>query len=452
MRDLALTVFLFGSLPFILWRPVIGVYLWIWVSVMSPHRLTWDYAYDLRFALLIAVATLIGMAFSREPKRLPVTPVTSVLFLLVLWMNISTLLAIDTAASLPMWERVMKIQFMVFITLYLLHTRQHVHILIWVLAGSVAYFGIKGGLFTLRMGGEQRVFGPPNSFIGDNNAVALAIVMTVPLLRYLHLQAENRWLKRGLLASMVLCGFAILGSQSRGALLAVTAMLVFLWLKGRNKLVSLLLLLALVPFAIAFMPESWMDRMRSIQHYEQDNSAMGRLQTWGMILNLAKDHPILGGGFEIYTPETFARYAPDAIPRAAHSIYFQMLGEHGYVGLLLFLVLWLLMWRDASWIIRHARSRAGWHWASDLAGMIQVSLVGYAVGGAFLNLAYYDVPYDLLAAIVLTRTLIAKAMAEERPKEPVSARARQAPHRDTGSLEAPTPTLTAAVCARRENS
>ena len=88
MRDLALTLFLFGSVPFILWRPTIGVFLWVWVSVMNPHRLAWDYAYDLRFAQVIAIATLVGMVFSRQPKRMPVTPVTVVLFLLVLWMNV----------------------------------------------------------------------------------------------------------------------------------------------------------------------------------------------------------------------------------------------------------------------------------------------------------------------------------------------------------------------------
>ena len=129
MRDIILAVFLFGSVPFILWRPAVGVFLWIWVSVMNPHRLAWGFAYDFSFAQLIAIATLVGMLFSREPKRLPVTPVTVVLFLMVLWMNVTTFFAIDTAQALPMWERVMKIQLMVFLTLYLLHSREYVQAL-----------------------------------------------------------------------------------------------------------------------------------------------------------------------------------------------------------------------------------------------------------------------------------------------------------------------------------
>ncbi len=203
MRDYILAGFLFGSLPFILWRPTIGVFLWIWVSVMSPHRLTWGFAYDMRWAYYIAIATLVGLLFSREPKRLPVTPVTVVLLLMVLWMNVTTFFAIDIAVSLEMWKTVIKIMFMVFVALYLLHSKQHVQVLIWILAGSVAFYGIKGGLFTLRIGGEYRVYGPQGSFIEENNALALATIMTIPLLYYLFLQDIKHWVRWGLVAAMV---------------------------------------------------------------------------------------------------------------------------------------------------------------------------------------------------------------------------------------------------------
>jgi hypothetical protein len=98
-----------------------------------------------------------------------------------------------------------------------------------------------------------------------------------------------------------------------------------------------------------------------------------------------------------------------------------MLGEHGYVGLILFLLLWLLVWRDAVWIMRRTQNREDLRWASRLAQLIQVSLVGYAVGGTFLNLAYYDVPYNLLVALVLTRLLVAKAIEEVDSAQPVRA-------------------------------
>ena len=413
MRDFALTLFLFGALPFVLWRPAIGIFLWVWVSVMSPHRLTWGFAHDFRFAQLIAIATLIGILLSREPKRMPVTPVTVTLLLFVLWMNVTTAFALNSADALPMWERVMKIQIMVFAALYVLHSKLHIQTLLWILAGSVAFYGVKGGLFTLGTGGDFRVWGPPGSFIDENNGLALALVMTIPLLRYLQLQSRNGWVRWSLVVAMLLCGVSVVGSHSRGALLAVTAMLLFLWLKGRNKLMTGLVVLLMVPLVIGFMPEKWEERMGTIQNYEQDGSAMGRINSWMMIFNLTMDRPVTGGGFEPYTQEVFHRYAPDPTqPRSSHSIYFQALGEHGYVGLALFLLVWLLVWRDASWVSRHSKTREDLQWAGDLARMIQVSLVGYAVGGTFLNLAYYDVPYNLLVTLVLTRLLVAKATAD----------------------------------------
>ena len=422
MRDIALATFLLGSLPFILWRPTFGVFLWVWVGVMNPHRLTFGFAYDFAFAQLIAIATLLGLIFSRQPKHLPVTPVTAVLFAMVVWMNVTTLFALDTSASLQMWERVMKIQIMIFVTLALLHSKQHVQVLMWILVGSVAFFAVKGGLFTLRMGGEHRVWGPEGSFIEDNNSLALATVMTIPLLRYLQLQATRRWIRHALLAAMLLSGLSALGSHSRGALLAIAAMLAFLLLKSRAKVVTGLAFLVLIPVGIGIMPDTWEDRMWSIANYEEDASAQGRINAWMMAFNLAKDRALTGGGFEIYNQDTFARYAPNPTDvHAAHSIYFQMLGEHGFIGLFLFVLLWLLVWRDASWIDRQARRLEGWQWASDLARMVQVALVGYAVGGAFLNLAYYDVPYDLLVALLVTRILLEKQLRSADPAASVAA-------------------------------
>jgi probable O-glycosylation ligase (exosortase A-associated) len=109
--------------------------------------------------------------------------------------------------------------------------------------------------------------------------------------------------------------------------------------------------------------------------------------------------------FAIYAPE------PDRV-HDAHSIYFEVLGEHGFVGLALFLLLGLMTWRTASSIIGQARGHPEKRWAADLAAMVQVSLVGYAAGGAFLGLAYFDFYYTLIAVVVLTKTVL---IAQQAP-------------------------------------
>jgi probable O-glycosylation ligase (exosortase A-associated) len=111
----------------------------------------------------------------------------------------------------------------------------------------------------------------------------------------------------------------------------------------------------------------------------------------------------------------FAIYAPEpGNVHDSHSIYFEVLGEHGFFGLFLFLTLALMTWRTASWIIKRARGDPENRWAADLAAMVQVSLVGYASGGAFLGLANFDLYYTLIAVVVLCKTvLVSRQTARE---------------------------------------
>jgi putative inorganic carbon (HCO3(-)) transporter len=422
MRDYFVTLLVFSFLPFALRRPVYGGLMWVWISVMNPHTQCWGFATSLPFAQLIAGVTLISLLKSRDKHPLPMTPISVTLILFVLWMNVTTPFALFPNAAWFQWQKVMKIMVMTFVVMMVIRSREDVRRLIWVLVISLGYYGVKGGMFTLRRGGSDRVWGPIGTFIGDNNALALALTMTIPLMYYLMHDLPKRWMRYAMVAAMALCAMAALGTYSRGALLAIVAMLIFMWKKSRHKLAGAALLAALVPLALLFMPEQWGARMDTIAEYEADHSAMGRLNAWHMAFNCARDR-LLGGGFSMYEPMTFAMYAP--IPsdvHAAHSIYFQVLGEHGFVGLFLYLLLGFFTWRHAAWIVRHSRGHADLQWAASLAAMIQASTIGFAVGGAFLSLLYWDVPYYLMAAVMATRALV-----NVHP-DVVLARTRQAQH------------------------
>lgn len=413
MRDLILTAFVFGSIPFILRNPFYGLLMWVWLGIMNPHRLTWGFAYDLPFAQVVAISTLVGMLVkSRQLYKFPTDRVTIILVLFILWMGVSPWFSFHPEQEFEQWLKPFKIQFMVLVAFLLVGTRDHLHKLTWVLALSVGFFGIKGGLFTIASLGQHRVWGPAGSFIFDNNTLALAIIMVVPLFRYLQLHSENIWVKRGCFFAMALCIVSAIGSQSRGAFLALAAMGMFLTMKSRQKgLVAVLALLAL-PIAWVLMPESWTDRMSTMQTYEQDASAMGRINSWWMSWNLAVDRFPIGGGFAITEPDVFLRYAPDPTQvLVAHSIYFQILGHHGFIGLVLFLLVFLFAWLNGSWVVRHTKGRPDLDWARDLASMCQVSLVAYAVGGAFLNLTYFDLPYYIVVILVVLRALVKRELA-----------------------------------------
>ncbi len=294
------------------------------------------------------------------------------------------------------------------------------------MALSLAFYGIKGGIFTILNGGVYHVRGPNGTFIGGDNEMGLALIMTIPLLRYLQITAGKMWLRYSLTAAMLLCALAAIGSQSRGAMLGMATMGLFFWLKSRGKLFTGLVTAVAAALILMIMPQQWFDRMATIDTYQQDASAMGRINAWKMAFNLAKDRP-LGGGFDTFQPGVFAIYAPDPDNvHDSHSIYFEVLGEHGFFGLALFLILGLMTWRTASWIIKRARGDPENRWAADLASMVQVSLVGYASAGAFLGLANFDLYYTLIAVVVLCKTvLVARQSARKVESAQKSAGAGQ---------------------------
>lgn len=422
MRDILVTLIILGAVPFILARAHVGIYIWSWIGYMNPHRLTWGFAYHFPFAAIVAGATLVAILFSRERLRFPWEMTTAVWLAFVLWMTITTFMAQFPELAWPQWEKVIKIQLMVLLTMVLINSRERINTLVWIIVASIGFYGVKGGLFAIATGGHYKVWGPEGSFIYDNNQLALAMIMLLPLMRYLQMQSVNKWVGRGLLAAMLLTALAILASYSRGALIGLAVMGLFLWAKSRKRVMAALVLVLAVPFMWSFMPEQWTDRMGTIEDYDEDRSAMGRLYVWDMAYMVARDH-FAGGGFgtfytryfhDLYTMEITGD--PHAyIATDAHSVYFLVLGDHGFIGLALFLLLMASAFFLGTSIIRRTKDDAELKWARDLAAMIQVSMIGYAVGGAFLGLSYFDLYYHLIALLVVTRAIVVghgKSVAE----------------------------------------
>lgn len=400
MRDFVLGPIILALAGYGLLHPWLGILGWTWISIMNPHALSWRLS-SMPVAATMALAVLIGILVTKDRRNFFLTRETVVLMLFMLWVSITLAFAFEFGESLYMWNRVMKIDLMVLVAMVVLYSKKHINLLVWVLVGSLGFYGVKGGLFTLATGGSYRVWGPDGSYIAGNNEVALALVMIIPLMRFLQLIAKSAWVRHGFSVSMVLCAVAALGSQSRGAFLAVAAMVGVLWWRSDKKLVVAGLIVVTGFLVLSFMPEQWWDRMGTIRTYEQDSSAGGRINAWWMAWNLAKAN-FFGGGFMVYTYKLFALYAPNPLAvHAAHSIYFMVLGEHGFIGLFLFLLLWVFVWRSAGRMRVQGRKLPQTQWLSHLGAMCQVSLAGYAVGGAFLSLSYYDLPYNILILVVL---------------------------------------------------
>jgi probable O-glycosylation ligase (exosortase A-associated) len=303
-------------------------------------------------------------------------------------------------------------------------SRQRIHLLVWVVVASLGFYGVKGGLFSILTGGIWRVWGPLASFIGDNNALALALLMTLPLIRHLQTVSTWIWVRVGLWIAAGLTVVAIFGTYSRGGVVGLAVMLPVLLLKGRQRLISVLAVVAVLAAALQLMPSNWFTRMASIAQFDTDLSMRGRTEAWSFAFRLALDHPIMGGGFRVFLNEDlFRSYVPQALTnRNFHSIYFEVLAENGFIGLILFLGLGASTMMTTWRIDRLTRGHQQLAWANSLARMIQVAVFGYAVGGLVLNFGFFDFYYTLVALAVGTMQVVQGEMTGARSADAAAQR------------------------------
>ena len=190
-------------------------------------------------------------------------------------------------------------------------------------------------------------------------------------------------------------------------------------------------------FIYNFAPENWFTRMSTIEQYQDDPSAMGRIYFWKISLQIADQRPLVGGGFNVtHWPDATNRLLPGTDlpdltkPRATHSIYFDVLSEHGYIGFALFLMIMLYSWFNCSWLIRHSRDRPDRAWADLLGRMGHGVLVAYWTAGAFASQAYLDEYWCVVFLLDAARRIVAREVATSSGAVPsassVRLRARQA--------------------------
>jgi probable O-glycosylation ligase (exosortase A-associated) len=242
--------------------------------------------------------------------------------------------------------------------------------------------------------------------------------MILPLMNYLRVTTKAAWLRMGMLAAMGFTVLAIIGTYSRGALVALAVSGAAYAMKSRSGLLPLVLMGVVLIALPSVVPSNWFERMSTIKTAAADESFQERLQAWRTSWNLAEARPITGGGFSAIENNWVAQKYSSAgsldIGRAAHSMYLEVLGDHGFVGLAIYLSILLSAWLNTSMVIRLTRDRPELGWANLLARMMQVSMLGYFVGGAGLSMAYYD---GFLIVLSLTAALLATVYRYQNQRE-----------------------------------
>ena len=254
MRDIAIFLIVAIGIPFILRNPAVGIGYWVWLSLMNPHRAAWGFAYSFQFAFVVAIATVIGLFITKESRQLQRRRGD---------MGIVCLCHVDVLHNIVRARAGGSRQ----------DARTRDEDSVRHIPGAVhtskartcqvanvnhRFFDRllrrQGRRVHAQRGGADLVWGPPETFIADNNALALAVIMTIPLLAYFYIMSTKRWIRAAIVVSIGLCAASALGSYSRGGLLAIIAMSAFLWLKSKGKVWLGLVVVLLALGFYSFMP------------------------------------------------------------------------------------------------------------------------------------------------------------------------------------------------------
>ena len=410
MRDLFLVGVVAISVGFTLRFPFIGVLIWEWFALMNPHQEAFGFARSLPLNLIVAGSAVLSWVLSEEPKKIPRNAMTMLFLVFLVWMTFNSFFSFNTTWSWPYWDRTWRIFALGFLMAATATNRVRIDAIIWVAAISLMFYGVKGGIFTLTTGGTYKVYGPDSTIISDNNQLALAVLMSMPLIEYLRSTASSKLIKLILVACLVTSAVAVLGSYSRGAYIAMAAIGIFYLKQARRPLLYIAISIAVIIPALHFMPQSFFDRIDTLNSISQDGSFQGRVMAWKVAFRYATEHFPFGAGF--YGPQLnaiFHQYFPGEEAHAAHSIYFQVLGEHGFIGLGIYLAIVLVAFKYC-WSIVHRTRRLKDLWQHRLARAIQTSLMAFFVGGAALSMAYYDL-FVILALLLPPIAVLLPAVA-----------------------------------------
>jgi len=407
MRDIVVLIFLIACIIASIKKPWYGVISLAIFSYMNPHAYAWGFVRTLPVYYILFLVVAFKTLFTKDKQPLPKDWRIPTFFLLWVYFFITT-----TQAYFPdyAWQKfwtVTKIYIPFIFTLILINTREKLYYLIIAIGLSIGLLAVKGGIFAALHGFSYRIYGPPATQFTENNAFAVAVLISIPLLLLLRQQTPKPWVKKGVTLSIPIIYACSLSSWSRGALLTMAVLTLMLIWHSNRKFLAIPLILIGISVGSNYLPDEWTGRMHTLETYEQDSSAMSRIKIWTDGWNHTLEHPFVGAGFEGWM------YVGD---RDWHSSYVEMFSEHGFIAFALWLSLILGSLISLTRLPNLTKDIEGMDWVKNYCFMVRASLICYMVGTLFLGLSYWDLLYHLIFISVLIKQFALKELAEKRKK------------------------------------
>jgi probable O-glycosylation ligase (exosortase A-associated) len=402
-----------------MFQPMLGLLAYVGYGLLSPQSFTWGLASTFPHSKLIAGATVLGCFISPPTRKFVWQREFFLVIAIWLLFGVSTMFAFSPEAALNDFINASKMFLMFFLVTWLINSADKLHLLLKVVSMALGLLAIKIGLFVLMTGAQSPINGPENSYLAANNSIGMALAMNVPLLFYLSRVEHRRWL-RWLLRGMLLLSYpAVVGTFSRGDWLGLAVITFLITLKLKNKLfivssaVIIVLMAALwIPYNVS-IPLPIRERFETFVNYEEDASAESRFWNWEFCKRIGEAHPIAGAGFKFYSPHLYMTYYPEFVARwgvgkywACHNMYLTLFAEHGALTFFLWMVLLVSTFLSLRRIRNAGKAHQELSWMTDYGDMLSIAVVGFVVMGVFVDFAYYEGYYQLIATVIVAKRLI----------------------------------------------
>jgi len=412
--------------------PFVMALAYIWVDLFRPHDVAPALGQLLPFSLATAVLTIGAYLVldRRAPPRLGL--LTALMVIWAVWITLTTTWALFPAAAWVKWDWAFKTVLFTALLPFCFRSRIQIEaaliVILCCIASNVVPFAIK---VTFDSGGYNRALGLVDlngGWGGEGSTLSTYAFACLPLVAYLQrhslLAPARGWLRWVYLAAPGIAAIGAFGTFARAALVAGFVWAVLTWWQSRRKLMMAVVMAAAVTAVVPFMGDAWMARISTITAPREDQSANVRLLVWGWTIDFANRLPA-GGGFNSYLANRFETRSPSGVEvveegRAFHSIYFEVLGEHGWVGLAIFLAIFGVFFLDMWRIRRRVRHRPDLEWIGDLARALSLSMAIFMAGAAFVGVAFSPLQYYLFALAVSASAALRRAAAApaSAPAEP----------------------------------
>ncbi|MFC4254052.1 putative O-glycosylation ligase, exosortase A system-associated [Altererythrobacter xixiisoli] len=420
MLDLALLGFIGILLLMGFKRPFFWVLTYIYIDIVVPQKIGWGLVQTFQLSMIAFVAAFCGWVFLDSKKGSRFTMVQGLIVVLLLYCGMTTVMAAYPEAAWAKWNWVWKaLIFAAFLPLTL-RTRLRIEAAALIMVLAIATIIINGGIKTVGGGGGYgtlRLLVQEDSGLYEGSILSTAAIATIPVALWLARHGtifKPDWRVWGFTAGLVFaCLLIPVGTSARTGLICIGVMLIMIMRSVKNRALYAAGAGLALMVAIPFLPASFTERMGTIQNYQGDQSASTRVEVWKWTYHYALANP-LGGGFDAYLGNSFTyntRKVTGTPPnvtvtyeevvensRAYHSSYFEMLGEQGWPGLFI----WLLLQGTGVWQMERLRWRfaareggkEGWQWG--LATALQQAQIIYLVGAAFVGIAFQPFIFMLI--------------------------------------------------------